>query len=237
LVSCFFCIIVVPGNSECPPSGIEKKHYLKQDMIKLNNKEMIEPKVGSTLTETKFGMKKVIYGKTFNTETSKKLCGFDVNGWTHELYQTKSGEYFTYIYDGGFLEWCKSHSDGLLKWNVFSRKSINLVTESEVKHMIERSGSVNLDRKETVLTELEDYFSEEGMSLSVTGKCGYVHFDFGSWEITMDVDDENWVKMTTKGKSVFESGDLDEIRWIRNRWNIVRNEYLKGRFGKTNGEE
>ena len=35
--------------------------------------------------------------KTYNTETSKKVCSYVVNDWTHELYQSKTGEYFTYI--------------------------------------------------------------------------------------------------------------------------------------------
>ena len=48
-------------------------------------------------------MKKNIKGKTYNTETSKKVCSYVVNDWTHELYQTKRGEYFSYIYDERIL--------------------------------------------------------------------------------------------------------------------------------------
>ena len=36
--------------------------------------------------------------KTYNTKTSKQVCSYVVNDWTHELYQSKTGEYFTYIY-------------------------------------------------------------------------------------------------------------------------------------------
>ena len=203
-------------------------------MTKSNHKEKVEPKVGSTLTETKLGMKKVIKGKTYNTETSKKVCGFEVNGWTHELYQTKTGEYFTYIYNEYLLMcWMKKHIEGGLKRDELTGESLKLVSESEVRHMLERSGSVDQDRKETVLTELEDYFSDdEIMSLNVTGKCGFVNFDFGSWEITMDIDDENWVRMSSKEIVVFDEDDLNEIDWIRNRWNMIREEYLKERFGK-----
>ena len=67
---------------------------------------------------------------------------------------------------------------------------------------------------------------------------GLINFDFGSWEVTLDIDDVNWVKMTPKGKSVFYEDDLDMIHWVRSNiwnttsWEKVREEYLKGRFGK-----
>ena len=189
-------------------------------MYMTNKKEMIESKVGSTLTEIKKGMKKVIKGKTYNTKTSKKVCGFDVNGWTHELYQTKSGEYFSYIYLGDYLE------------------EIRLVSENEVSHMMERSGIVSRDTGVTVLNGLKDWCDEDNEKLKVTGEGGLVNFDFGSWEITLDIDDVYWVKMTTKGKSVFDGNDLSIIEWLRNShwnktsWDKIREEYLKGRFGK-----
>ena len=209
-------------------------------MTQFKNTEMIEPKVGLTLTETKKGMKKVINGKTYNTETSKKVCGFDVNGWTHELYQTKSGEYFTYIFSEFLLfRWKEKVGKVVgLKREHYTGEKLNLVSESEVRHMLERSGVEGLDRKETNLTELKDYFSEDGvMSLKVTGECGFVNFDFGTWEVIVDVDDEHWVRMTSKGKVDFDGDDLNEMEWIRNRWEMVRDEYLKGRFGETKGEE
>ena len=67
---------------------------------------------------------------------------------------------------------------------------------------------------------------------------GLINFDFGSWEVTLDIDDVNWVKMTPKGKSVFYEDDLDMIQWLRSNiwnktsWEKIRGEYLKGRFGK-----
>ena len=67
---------------------------------------------------------------------------------------------------------------------------------------------------------------------------GLVNFDFGSWEITLDIDDVNWVKMTPKGKSVFDEDDLNMIEWLRSNdwdkssWEKVREEYLKERFGE-----
>ncbi len=215
---------------------IDERNYLNNmNMYQTNKKEMVEPKVGLTLTETKFGMKKVINGKTYNTETSKKVCGFDVNGWTHELYQTKSGEYFTYIFSEFLIYcWIKKHNDGDTKRDhYFTGEEIKLVSENEVRHMMERSGVEGMDRKETNLTELKDYFSEDGvMSLKVTGKCGVVTFDFGTWEVIVDVDDEHWVRMTSKGKVDFDEDDLNEMEWIRNRREMVREEYLKGRFGE-----
>lgn len=189
-------------------------------MSKVKNTEMIESKVGSTLTEIKKGMKKVINGKTYNTDTSKKVCGFDVNGWTHELYQTKSGEYFSYIYLGDHLE------------------EIRLVSENEVSHMMERSGLVSRDTGVTVLNELKDWCDEDNEKLKVTGEGGLVNFDFGSWEVILDIDDVYWVKMTPKGKSVFYEDDLSMIEWLRSihwsktTWDKIREGYLNGRFGE-----
>lgn len=165
-------------------------------------------------------MKKVINGKTYNTETSKKVCGFDVNGWTHELYQTKSGEYFTYTY----------------KYDHFLEE-IKLVSENEVSHMLERSGIESGDKKVTVLNELKDWCDEENEKLKVTGEGGLVCFDFGSWEVSVDIDDVNWIKMIPKGKTVFEEEDLDMIQWLRSSswnktsWDKIREEYLNERFG------
>ena len=51
-------------------------------------------------------MKKIIKGKTYNTETSKKVCSYVVNDWTHELYQSKNGEYFSYIYKASKDDHC-----------------------------------------------------------------------------------------------------------------------------------
>lgn len=200
-----------------------------------NKKEMIESKVGSTLTEIKKGMKKVINGKTYNTETSKKVCGFELNGWTHELYQTKSGEYFSYIFSECLLfRWNEKVGKVVgLKREDYTGEKLNLVTESEVRHMLERSGVEGMDRKGTNLTELEDSFPEDGvMTLKVTGKCGVVTFDLGTWEVIVDVDDKDWVRMTSKGKVDFDEDDLNEMEWIRNRWEMVREEYLKERFGE-----
>lgn len=166
-------------------------------------------------------MKKIIKGKTYNTETSKKVCSYVVNDWTHELYQSKTGEYFTYIY----------------KYDHYLEE-IRLVSENEVSHMMERSGLVSGDKGVTVLNELKDWCDEENEKLKVTGEGGLVNFDFGSWEVTLDIDDVNWVKMTPKGKSVFYEDDLDMIHWLRsNNWNKtswekVREEYLKERFGE-----
>jgi len=165
-------------------------------------------------------MKKIINKKTYNTETSKKVCSYVVNGWTHELYQTKSGEYFTYIYLGDHLE------------------EIRLVSENEVSHMMERSGLVSKDTGVTVLNELKDWCDEDNEKLKVTGEGGLVNFDFGSWEVTLDIDDVYWVKMTPKGKSVFDGNDLSMIEWLRSShwnktsWDKIREEYLKGRFGE-----
>ncbi len=165
-------------------------------------------------------MKKVIKGKTYNTETSKKVCGFYVNGWTHELYQTKSGEYFTYIYLCDHLE------------------EIRLVSENEVSDMMERSGSVSRDTGVTVLNELKDWCDEDNEKLKVTGEGGLVNFDFGSWEVTLYIDDVYWVKMTPKGKSVFDGNDLSMIEWLRSShwnktsWDKIREEYLNKRFGE-----
>ena len=167
-----------------------------------NKKEMIEPKVGLTLTETKKGMKKVINGKTYNTETSKKVCSYVVNNWTHELYQTKSGEYFTYIY-------LDLHGKGHIL------EELHLVSECEVNHMLERSGIESGDKKVTVLNELKDWCDEDNEMLKVTGEGGLVCFDFGSWDVTVDIDDVTWIKMTSKGKTVFEEGDLCMIEWLR----------------------
>ena len=205
-------------------------------MYMTNKKEMVEPKVGSTLTEIKKGMKKVINGKTYNTETSKKVCGFELNGWTHELYQTKSGEYFTYIYD----EWCLRSLDTEEKYSHLSDygQRISPVSKNEVSHMMERSGLVSRDTGVTVLNGLKDWCDEDNEKLKVTGEGGLVNFDFGSWEVTLDIDDVNWVKMTPKGKSVFYEDDLDMIQWLRSNiwnktsWEKVMEEYLKGRFGE-----
>ena len=205
-------------------------------MNKSKKTEMIESKVGSTLTKTKKGMKKVINGKTYNTETSKKVCSYVVNDWTHELYQSKTGEYFTYIYDERFL----MSLDTEEKYSHLSDygQRISPVSKNEVSHMMERSGLVSRDKGVTVLNELKDWCDEENEKLKVTGEGGLVNFDFGSWEVTLDIDDVNWVKMTPKGKSVFYEDDLDMIHWLRsNNWNKtswekVREEYLNERFGE-----
>ena len=166
-------------------------------------------------------MKKIIKGKTYNTETSKKVCSYVVNDWTHELYQSKSGEYFTYIYK---YEFCL--------------ETLRPVSKNEVSHMMERSGLVSKEKGVTVLNELKDWCDEENMDLKVTGQGGLVNFDFGSWEITLDIDDVNWVNMTPKGKPFFDENDLNMIGWMRsNDWNTtswerIRKEYLKVRFGE-----
>ena len=166
-------------------------------------------------------MKKKINGKTYNTETSRKVCSYVVNDWTHELYQSKSGEYFSYIHlgDDCYLE------------------ELRLVSKDEVSHMMERSGLVSGDKGVTVLNELKDWCDEENEKLKVTGEGGLVNFDFGSWEVTLDIDDVNWVKMTPKGKSVFYEDDLSMINWLRSNdwdkssWEEIRKEYLNERFG------
>ena len=186
-------------------------------------------------------MKKIINGKTYNTETSKKVCGFELNDWTHELYQSKTGEYFTYIYDERFL----MSLDTEEKYSHLSDygQRISPVSKNEVSHMMERSGLVSGDKRVTVLNELKDWCDEENEKLKVTGEGGLVNFDFGSWDVTVDIDDVTWIKMTSKGKTVFEKGDLCMIEWLRSNkwdtrsWDKIRKEYLKERFGETNGEE
>lgn len=181
-------------------------------------------------------MKKVINGKTYNTETSKKVCSYVVNDWTHELYQSKSGEYFSYIYD----ERCLRSLNTEEKYSHLSDyvQRISPVSKNEVSHMMERSGLVSRDTGVTVLNGLKDWCDEDNEKLKVTGEGGLVNFDFGSWEITLDIDDVNWVKMTPKGKSVFDEDDLNMIEWLRSNdwdkssWEKVREEYLKGRFGE-----
>ena len=169
-------------------------------------------------------MKKIIKGKTYNTETSKKVCSYVVNDWTHELYQSKNGEYFSYIYKA-------------YKYDHYL-EPLRLVSENEMRHMMERSGVMSGDRKVTVLNELKEWCDEENESLTVTGEGGFVTFDFGSWEVTVDIDDVSWVKMTPKGKTVFDEEDLNKIEWLRsNDWNRrsyerIRKEYLKERFGE-----
>lgn len=169
-------------------------------------------------------MKKVIKGKTYNTETSKKVCSYVVNDWTHELYQSKTGEYFTYIYK-------------IYKYDHYL-ESLRLVSENEMRHMMERSGVMSGDRKVTVLNGLKDWCDEDNEKLKITGEGGFVTFDFGSWELTVDIDDVSWVKMTPKGKTVFDEEDLNKIEWLRsNDWNRrsyerIREEYLKERFGE-----
>lgn len=205
-------------------------------MSKVKNTEMIESKVGSTLTEIKKGMKKIIKGKTYNTETSKKVCGYVVNDWTHELYQSKSGEYFSYIYDERYLRSLDTEE----KYSHLSDyvQRISPVSKNEVSHMMERSGLVSRDTGVTVLNGLKDWCDEDNEKLKVTGEGGLVNFDFGSWEITLDIDDVNWVKMTPKGKSVFDEDDLNMIEWLRSNdwdkssWEKVREEYLNERFGE-----
>ena len=180
-------------------------------------------------------MKKKINGKTYNTETSRKVCGYVVNDWTYELYQSRTGEYFSYIYNEDYISyWMKNNEiKKILKREDVTKETLRLLTESEVKHMLERSGSDDQDRKETVLTELIYDLSQDGnIPLNVTGKCGIVNIDFGSWELTVDIDDKHRVKVMTKGKIIFEEDNLDEIEWIRNRWDMVRYEYLKERFGE-----
>lgn len=169
-------------------------------------------------------MRKIINGKTYNTETSKKVCSYVVNDWTHELYQSKTGEYFTYIYK-------------IYKYNHYL-ENIRLVSRNEVSHMMERSGVKSGDRKVTVLNELKDWCDEENKDLKVTGQGGLVNFDFGSWEVTVDIDDVSWAKMTPKGKTVFDEEDLNKIEWIRsndwrrNSWEQIRKVYLNERFGE-----
>ena len=163
-------------------------------------------------------MKQIIKGKTCNTETSKKVCGYVVNDWTYELYQSKTGVYFTYYYmDNHYLE------------------RIRLVSDNEVSHMMERSGFVSGDKKVTVLNELKEWFSdeEENEFLRVTGEGGIIHFDYGSWEVTLDIDDQAWAKMTSKGKSDYNDDDLDKIERIRTDWSDVKRVYLNERYGET----
>ena len=103
--------------------------------------------------------------KAYNTETSKKVCSYVVNDWTHELYQSKAVEYFTYIY----------------KYDHYMGE-VRLVSENEVSHMMERSGLVSGDKGVTVLNGLKDWCDEENKDLKVTGEDGLVNFDFGSWD-------------------------------------------------------
>ena len=181
-------------------------------------------------------MKKKINGKTYNTETSKKVCSYVVNDWTHELYQSKNGEYFSYIYDERFLRSLDSEE----KYSHLSDygQRISPVSRNEVSHMMERSGLVSRNTGVTVLNELKDWCDEENKDLKVTGQGGLVNFDFGSWEVTLDIDDVKWVKMTPKGKSVFDEDDLSMINWLRSNdwdkssWEEIRKEYLNERFGE-----
>ena len=104
--------------------------------------------------------------------------------------------------------------------------------------MLERSGLVSRDTGVTVLNGLKDWCDEYNEKLKVTGEGGLVNFDFGSWEVTLDIDDIFWAKMTPKGKSVFDGNDLCIIECLRNSpwnktsWDKIREEYLKGRFGE-----
>ena len=167
-------------------------------------------------------MKLIIKGKTYNTETSKKVCSYVVNEWTYELYQSKSGKYFSYTH---------LVNDSCLG-------ELKLVSEKEVSHMTERSGLVPGDKGSTILNELKDWCDEENEDLKVTGEGGFITFDFGSWELTLDIDDINWVKMTPKGKTVFDDNELDMIEWIRsndygkNHLEWIRSVYLKERYGE-----
>lgn len=175
-------------------------------------------------------MKKKINGKTYNTETSKKVCSYVVNDWTYELYQSKTGEYFTYIYDDYLLGSIHSEEKRSLLYGYVER--IRPVSENEVCYMLERSGLGSRDKKVTILNELKDRFCDEDELLKVTGEGGLVIFDFGSWEVTLDIDDKDYVKMTTKGKSVFDKDDLDRIECIRNKRERIRRGYLNERYGK-----
>ena len=71
----------------------------------------------------------------------------------------------------------------------------------------------------------------------MTGEGGLVNFDFGSWEVTLDIDDVYWVKMTPR-EICFDGNDLSMIEWLKSShwnktsWDKIREEYLKGRFGE-----
>lgn len=167
-------------------------------------------------------MKKYINSKCYNTETSRKVCSYEVNYWVHELYQRKSGEYFTFIYFDG-------DEHHLLD-------ELRLVSQNEVSHMLERSGLESKNNQETILFEKDEdknrFYDDENLFLKISGKGGFVHFDYGSWEFTIDIDDKNWANMVIKGKSIFNEDDLNIIDCIRWRWDMIRDEYLKERYGR-----
>lgn len=66
-------------------------------------------------------MKKIIDGKTYNTETAKKIAEWD-NGLSYndfdyrseELYRKRTGEYFLYGSGGARTEWGTVMDDGWL---------------------------------------------------------------------------------------------------------------------------
>ncbi len=53
-------------------------------------------------------MKKIINGKTYNTDTADFIDSVYPNGfsnWTEELYKKKNGEYFLYIKGGPYTKY------------------------------------------------------------------------------------------------------------------------------------
>jgi hypothetical protein len=90
-------------------------------------------------------MKRIINGKTYNTDTARRICdaapgappvGSDFRGEDSDLYQTKRGRFFVAGEGGPMTRWarpCDINSVG-------GGEGIVLVTEEEAREIMERAG-------------------------------------------------------------------------------------------------
>ncbi|MFW8596971.1 hypothetical protein ACOJBZ_02560 [Enterococcus innesii] len=101
-------------------------------------------------------MKKIIEGKSYNTETATLIAEFrignrsDAKGIEEEVYQTKKGQYFMYFGGGALTEYREEVSPR----NYSDNEDIKLITEKEAKKFAMKH--LDADEFEDIFGEVEE---------------------------------------------------------------------------------
>lgn len=102
-------------------------------------------------------MKKIINGKTYNTETAREIAALYSSGlsksdfrfWSEALYLTKKGVYFLHGEGGAMTQWATKNGDGSTSWG----RDIVALSEAEALSWAENR-AVNADVIETEFSHL-----------------------------------------------------------------------------------
>ena len=100
-------------------------------------------------------MRKIISGKSYDTETAKELCRedhhypSDFSYWEETLYLKRTGEYFIYGYGGPMTRWAESYSSGTSSYG----SGIMPLTDNEARTWVERNAN---DEYESIFGMVEE---------------------------------------------------------------------------------